>query len=233
MLRDVAGDAATKSASKIAPSEDRLRQIDDPAPDHQWHEAPNFNRDQLKQQLRDKANKKSPVDQDDFRDVAGHATQSADPNGNRDPRQTAERVADERQNGHSNGGVNLQKGLSEGANDLTQRTKENIPEDQKQRARETRERTRNYLGSKMPQERREQTIWRLKKMIVEIQSHEDYSQAIDTLLNLAETYTGHGKTVAGQSSGTVQGARQDSHLKSAETNLRVCCLSYTFIFVRG
>jgi hypothetical protein len=29
------------------------------------------------------------------------------------------------------------------------------------------------LKDKMPQERREQTIWRLKKMVVEIQGHQD------------------------------------------------------------
>ena len=46
-------------------------------------------------------------------------------------------------------------------------------EDQKQRAREYRERTNNYFKNKVPKERRDQIIYRLKKMVVEIQGHSD------------------------------------------------------------
>jgi hypothetical protein len=41
------------------------------------------------------------------------------------------------------------------------------------RSKEIAERTRAFLGEKVPQERRDQTIWRLKKMIVEVQGHSD------------------------------------------------------------
>jgi len=74
----------------------------------------------------------------------------------------------------------------------------------------------------MPEERREQTIWRLKKMVVEIQGHQDYQRAIETLLRLAEQYTGHGKTLAAQSKGSVQGAHKDDALQLAEADLKVC-----------
>lgn len=50
---------------------------------------------------------------------------------------------------------------------------ENMDEDQKQKAREYRDRTREYFKTKVPKERREQIIYRLKKMIVEIQGHQD------------------------------------------------------------
>lgn len=33
--------------------------------------------------------------------------------------------------------------------------------------------TREYLSEKVPKERREQVIWRLKKMVIEIQGHAD------------------------------------------------------------
>ncbi|TGZ77263.1 hypothetical protein EX30DRAFT_323876 [Ascodesmis nigricans] len=216
LFRDIAGDVATKSAGKLRPDEERLRSIDDPAPDHEWHDAPDFNKQSMKQQLRDTFNKKSPLDENQLCDVAGNVTQAADPHGSRDPRETANKLAAEQRNG-GNAGINAQAGVQQGIHDV----KENIPEDQKQRAREYRERTNRYLQNKMPKERREQTIWRLKKMIVEIQSHRDYQQAIDTLLRLAETYTGHGKNIAGQTQGTVKGAHQDSHLKQAETHLRI------------
>lgn len=218
LLRDIAGDAATKSASKISPSEEDLRQIDAPAPDHVWHEAPDPAK--IKQQLREKVNRNKPVDRNDVGDVIGNAAQATNPDNSRDPRDAAGRAARDQRNGDSSG-IDAQNGLRAGANDLAQRTKAGIPEDKKQRAREYRDRTQNYLKGKMPQERRDQTIWRLKKMIVEIQSHQDYSVAIDTLLNLAETYSGHGMSMANQSSGVVKGARQDNHLKSAETNLKM------------
>lgn len=41
------------------------------------------------------------------------------------------------------------------------------------KSREFAEKTKAFLAEKMPKERREQTIWRLKKMLVEIQGHSD------------------------------------------------------------
>ncbi len=46
-------------------------------------------------------------------------------------------------------------------------------------------------------------------------------QAIETLLSLAEQYTGHAQNVAQQSKGTVKGAHDDDHLRIAETDLKV------------
>ena len=46
-------------------------------------------------------------------------------------------------------------------------------------------------------------------------------QAIDTLLSLAEEYTGHGHNVAQQSIGTVKGVHTDSALTTAEADLKV------------
>lgn len=51
--------------------------------------------------------------------------------------------------------------------------KDRAPEDQKQTVRETWDKTKGYVDKKLPKERRDQTIWRLKKMIVEIQGHQD------------------------------------------------------------
>lgn len=43
----------------------------------------------------------------------------------------------------------------------------------KSKTKEYADKTKNYLSDKVPKERREQTIWRLKKMIIEIQGHAD------------------------------------------------------------
>lgn len=80
--------------------------------------------------------------------------------------------------------------------------------------------TKEYLSDKIPKERREQTIWRLKKMVIEVQGHADYQQAIETLLTLAEKYAGHAKTGAGESGTAVRDVRGNDSVKAVEYNLR-------------
>ncbi|KAI1911860.1 hypothetical protein LOZ52_005986 [Ophidiomyces ophidiicola] len=114
------------------------------------------------------------------------------------------------------GGVEPQNGAANG--DMTAEVKEEA----NKRRREMTEKTKEFLATKMPQERREQTVWRMKKMIVEIQGHSDYQQAIETLLSLAETYTGHTKDLSKQGLGNLKGARNESSdLKRLEANLKV------------
>ena len=71
-----------------------------------------------------------------------------------------------------------------GKQNLGGTAKSNVPEESQQQAEKNKQRTkeaaedarrqaREYLGKKVPKERRDQTIWRLKKMIVEIQGHDD------------------------------------------------------------
>lgn len=50
--------------------------------------------------------------------------------------------------------------------------------------------------------------------------------AIVTLLDLAERYTGHGRELANQSAGTVKGAHQDGALQRTERNIKVCLKLY-------
>ena len=46
-------------------------------------------------------------------------------------------------------------------------------------------------------------------------------QAVETLLNLAEQYGGHGKNLSQQGAGSVKGAHSDNALTTAEADLRV------------
>ncbi|KAJ5125534.1 hypothetical protein N7448_004854 [Penicillium atrosanguineum] len=80
--------------------------------------------------------------------------------------------------------------------------------------------TKEYLQDKIPKERREQTIWRLKKMVIEVQGHADYQQAIETLLDLAEKYAGHTKDVTSQSGSAAKDVRSTDSVKIVENNLR-------------
>ncbi|KAI9678598.1 MAG: hypothetical protein M1817_005655 [Caeruleum heppii] len=219
LIRDMAGDAAQSAANRVNPSEDQLNQIDRPADDNTWHDAPNLSKDNLKNQVKSQYNKQKPFDKNDLRDAAGDATQSAHPTGSRDPNDTANLAARDQQQGGASG-VDGYAGANTGVNSLKDKASANVPDETKDRARNAMGQTKDYMSNKMPKERREQMIWRLKKMVVEIQSHQDYQQAIETLLSLAETYQGHAQNVSQQTAGTVKGAHDDDHLSIAEADLR-------------
>jgi hypothetical protein len=146
LIRDMAGDAAQKAANKVNPSEDQLNQIDHAAPDNTWHDTPDMS--------------------------SGNIKQNAHPGGSRDPTETAALASQDQQQGTSSG-VNAQAGAQAGISTLRDRASDNIPQETKDQARINKERTKNYLKSKMPEDRRDQTIWRLRKMVVEIQGHPD------------------------------------------------------------
>ena len=236
LLRDMAGDAAQKAANKVNPSQDELNRIDEPADDNTWHDTPDFSRDNIKGQFKSRA----PLSKGDLKDAAGDASQQAQ--GTRDPQEGADYAAQQGQQGRDPG-VDAQGGARAAASTLKNKLSDNVPDDQKDRAREKRDqskqRTRDYFQGKLPQERRDQTIYRLKKMVVEIQGHPDckYSpqafrltafnngidqEAINTLLSLAEEYGGHSKNLTQQAAGTVKGAHTDNTLQMAEADLKVC-----------
>lgn len=164
LLRDMAGDAASKAANKVNPSEDKLRQIDEPAEDNTWHDVPDVSN--LKQQAKDQYGKNKPFSRGDVKEAAQQAQQTADQHPSDDPRDSG------------------RAGLSNAADNLMSKGQENVPDEHQDRAQRTKDnaietknqakdRTKNYLKDKVPQERREQTIYRLKKMVVEIQGHSD------------------------------------------------------------
>jgi hypothetical protein len=167
LLRDIAGDAAQKSANKVNPSDEELQNIDRPADDNTWHEAPDMNKDNLKQQLKSRV----PIGRKDVEEAGRDATQAANPDGSRDPTDAAQRAAQDQQHGTSQ--TDPRAGAETAAKNLKDKVSANTDDKDKQRAKELRERSENYLKGKMPKERREQLIWRLKKMVVEIQGHQD------------------------------------------------------------
>jgi hypothetical protein len=52
LARDIAGDAATKAASKVNPSDEQLSQIDKPADDNTWHDTPDMSSGNIKNQIK-------------------------------------------------------------------------------------------------------------------------------------------------------------------------------------
>ncbi|KAH0435087.1 hypothetical protein CcaCcLH18_04985 [Colletotrichum camelliae] len=218
LLRDMAGDAATEAAQRVRPSGEALDQMDRPAEDNTWHDAPDFSKDNFKKQAQG-IYKGSPAD--DAREIINAGTQSAHPQGSQNPQDLAATAARDQAQG-TNSGVNAQGGINAARDVLQKKYNENVDEETKEKARQRNEeykrRTKDYFNKKMPQERKDQTIWRLKKMVLECQQHPDYSQAIETLLNLAEEYAGHSRSLAQGGSGTVKDAR--AGLAQAESDLK-------------
>lgn len=151
LLRDIAGDAAQKAAGNVKPSEDQLSQIDQAAEDNTWHEKPDV------QGMRSNLQSKMPIGKKDAQDAAKDAANTADANAQ----------------GEGEDKANAKKGAGAGAKNFKNNLSQRFDEDQKKQMREYRERTNNYFKNKVPKERRDQTIFRLKKMIVEIQTHSD------------------------------------------------------------
>ncbi|KAL1797709.1 hypothetical protein ACET3X_004315 [Alternaria dauci] len=203
LLRDMAGDAAQNTANKVKPSEDRLNRLDEPAEDNTWHDTSGLNRENLRNQAKNSlpfGNKNKDEAKSDLKEHAKDINQAANPDGSRDPQHTAQLGAHEGQTGQSTG-VDARGALET----AKQKVDANTSEEDKNMVRARRDKLNNYLKGKMPEERREQTIWRLKKMVVEIQGHQDYQRAIETLLSLAEQYSGHGRNLGLQGKGSVQG----------------------------
>lgn len=164
LLRDIAGDAAQNAATRINPSEQQLASIDRPADDNTWHDVPDLSAGNLKSQARDQYNKNKPFSRGDVQNATHDAAGAY-----QDP------SVDNRGAG-SNIASNLQNKASANVPDSTQ-------EHARQTTRDLSNRTKNYVGEKVPQERRDQTIYRLKKMVVEIQGHPDCkSRPIEFLL---------------------------------------------------
>lgn len=172
LLRDIAGDAAQNAATRLNPSDEQLSQIDHAADDNTWHDAPDLSRENLKNQAKNQYNKQKPFSRNDVKNAAGDATQAAHPGDSRDPADAANLAAQDQQYG-TDSGVDAPSGVSAGIQNLGGQASQNVPQETQDKAKNIGNRSKDYLREKLPQERRDQTIYRLKKMIVEIQGHQD------------------------------------------------------------
>ena len=74
-----------------------------------------------------------------------------------------------------------------------------IPSQHKNRANEHADRTKKFLlEDYFPEERRDQFIYRGKKVVIECQKHDDYQESMKWLLGAIEEYVGHAKKVGVQ-----------------------------------
>lgn len=163
LFRDMGADVASKVADKARPDQEALDNIDEPEDENTWHENPDTGG------LKDKIKSNIPS-RGGLKDAAKDAKNSAQQSGD----------------GNSRGG--MMQGLKGAAQTLQNKGQENMSEEDQEKARQKKEETKQkahdrkeqakgntkqFFEEKIPKERREQTVYRLKKMIVEIQGHSD------------------------------------------------------------
>jgi len=98
--------------------------------------------------------------------------------------------------------------------------KDRVPQEHKDRARDQYNQGVDFLKDEFPEERRDQYIYRLKKVIVECQKHQDYQEALSWFLSTFETYGSHGRTLADHHAGKAGDVVEDPSLKRASSELR-------------
>lgn len=148
----MAGDAATNAAARVKPSDQDLAQIDHAAEDNVWHDTPDLSKEGVKKQLKG-VYKGTPAE--DAQAAVADGTAAAHPTGSTDPTDLANAPD-----------VDAQAGATAAMDTLQQRVGANVSDETKQavksKAQEYRARAKEYLSAKMPKDRRDQTIWRLK-----------------------------------------------------------------------
>lgn len=116
------------------------------------------------------------------------------------------------------------RGLMDRMRDVRDNLKERIPQEHRDRAVDQRDRTKTFFTEEyFPEERRDQFIFRLKKVILECQKHEDYQASMRWLLNYLEEYVQHGKTatnVASEKAKTEIPTHEAHPIKRATFELR-------------
>jgi hypothetical protein len=228
LVRDMVADGASKATQKIRPDEERLKKIDEPAEDNTWYEAPasiGQMKTSLKENYYNLRGTAQNVAQEKGQGIAEDASRGA--TGQSDPRELGRRAAGEHRNDTTPSGIDQSGVASAGlqsARDRASGMVDQIPEEHKEKVKgisqSTKDQAMEYLKDKLPQERRDQTIYRLKKMVVEIQQHEDYQEAVDTLVSLAEEYFGHAKTVAKDTQREAVRSANDSNVQKARYELK-------------
>jgi hypothetical protein len=159
----MAGDAATSAAARVKPSQEALEQMDRPADDNTWHDAPDFSKDNMRKQMQN-VYKGKPTDDVKAAITAGQVEGQAVGTGPpavtdlANPQTTSTTTGTQPIDAHA--------GLTAATSTLQQRVSENLDDETKAKIKarneEYRRRTREYFNKKMPQERKEQTIFRLK-----------------------------------------------------------------------
>ncbi|KAF8956220.1 hypothetical protein BDZ97DRAFT_1852748 [Flammula alnicola] len=249
--RDLLSKGASKVADAIAPSEENLRNVDQSAPNDQFiteggrvagpNETPVLEsrlpgtdkavamhpradeaqlknadgtsrplgevRDQAMEQYGEIRNKDEPVQERVADQAQMHAQEVADAD-------SPEEV-EEKKHGMLGRMRQFRDNVKEGINDR-------IPQQHKDTASDQFEHAKHFFSEEyFPEERRDQFLFRGKKVIVECQKHGDYQESIRWLLDFFEEYaTSHGRDAAAKGKEHAHGLTNDRNLNICISELR-------------
>ncbi|EKM56742.1 uncharacterized protein PHACADRAFT_91847 [Phanerochaete carnosa HHB-10118-sp] len=215
--RDLFARGAAKAAEMARPDEERLRTVDDTAPNDTFHtedEDGTVRRgdevvdqaQQMKGEAQDRALDEAQRQKDDTMNAVGG-----------DPVPDNSEEAEAKKNGF----MNKLRNTRDNFFDRVPQEHKDRANEQKDRANEHFDRTKRFLADEyFPEERRDQFIFRGKKVVVECQKHKDYQESIRWLLDFVEEYAAHGRTIAGHGKDSHQQLTSDNSLQQATSELR-------------
>jgi len=244
--RDLLSKAATKAATGIAPSSEALAGVNDSAPQDQFvteggrrvgtNETPVLEVDlpgggkvaqHPKQDLGTAA--KVTTSNGDTQsgarayDVAKQEGERLKADGQVQGRQEidkAQRQVDEIE-ASSEPDVAAKKTLVERMKGMRDGLSDKIPQQHKDTANQHFERGKVFLTEEyFPEERRDQFLFRGKKVIIECQKHKDYQESLKWLLSFLEEYAEHGSTIADHGKDSGNTITSDPTLNQAAKELR-------------
>ncbi|KAK0200612.1 hypothetical protein DFS33DRAFT_1387828 [Desarmillaria ectypa] len=176
LIKDFSVVGRDLAAKVIAPSADQLKKVDEGAPE--GHFVPDEER--LETRLPGVSSQPDAVD-------PGEVKRSVDAEAN---------ASDEEDKKVSGIMGKVKNGISNA-----------IPQQYKDRANEKLSNGKQFLSEDyFPKERREQWIWRAKKVVVECQKHKDYQESLGWLLDRVEEYAIHGRNVVNDAQSEAGGA---------------------------
>lgn len=213
--RDVLADGLSKAANGARPTEQQLADVDDPAPSNQWEGANGVTADHTTgvprtevEALVDHANRKK----EEVREIVAQ-----------DMRQVQAKVDAQTTRTGPDGQIVVQDpevAKADGKATLKEKTWGRISDKHKDVLKEQYEAGKHYAKDKFPEERKQRFIYRLKKVVVELQRHRDYQDAIEFFLNMAHSYGTQAKSVGAASGDQGLNVRNDPGFIQAETELR-------------
>ncbi|CCM07009.1 uncharacterized protein FIBRA_09328 [Fibroporia radiculosa] len=243
--RDLLARGASKAAEMARPDEERLRRVDEPGPDHKFisqggkevgpDETPipeariPGTSHRIAQDPREEFGQGATVRTEggDVRrggDIADDAQRRKDEFTDRAQDEVQAQRDDVQENIQGDEGADtgtkksrLQNKMAGMRDQITGR----IPQEHRDKTQEHATRVKNFLSDEyFPQERRDQLIFRLKKVIIECQNHKDYQESIRWLLDTADEYITQGRTAAGKGKQSHQQLGSDDNLQLAMRELR-------------
>ncbi|RXW16225.1 hypothetical protein EST38_g9633 [Candolleomyces aberdarensis] len=146
--------------------------------------------------------------QEDPRVAAEHGKQELGAQTGRDEGEVRERAEDLRQRGEEEKEDAKKKGFREKVRQVKDNIKdgwtERVPEEHRNKLNENVDGTKKFFSEEyFPEERRDQFIFRLKKVIIECQKHSDYQESMRWLLDFFDEYVEHSKTTGTSVKGAV------------------------------